>query len=45
MLIRVWQEHEYRMDVCRVTRGANIEYLKLSKKNLSRICCGCEQLH
>jgi len=31
MLTRVWQELEYRIDVCRVTRGAHIEYLKLSK--------------
>jgi len=23
----VWQELEYRIDVCRVTRGAHIEYL------------------
>jgi hypothetical protein len=23
----VWQEHEYRIDVCRVTRGAHIEHL------------------
>jgi hypothetical protein len=27
MLTRVWQELEYRMDVCRVTRGAHIEHL------------------
>jgi hypothetical protein len=33
MLTRVWQEIEYRIDVCRVTRGANIEHLHLSKKN------------
>jgi hypothetical protein len=31
MLTRVWQEPEYRIDVCRVTRGAHIEYLHLSK--------------
>jgi hypothetical protein len=24
---RVWQEHEYRIDVCRVTRGTYIEHL------------------
>jgi len=24
MLMRVWQELEYRIDVCRVTHGANI---------------------
>jgi hypothetical protein len=26
-LTRVWQELDYRIDVCRVTRGAHIEYL------------------
>ena len=33
MLTCVWQQLEYRIDVCRVTRGAHIEYLYLSKKN------------
>jgi hypothetical protein len=27
MLTRVWQELEYRIDVCRVTRDAHIELL------------------
>jgi hypothetical protein len=27
MLKRVWQELEYRIDVCRVTRDAHIEHL------------------
>jgi hypothetical protein len=27
MLMRVWQELERRIDVCRVTRGAHIEHL------------------
>jgi hypothetical protein len=27
MLTRVWQELEYRIDVCRVGRGAHIEHL------------------
>ena len=27
MLTRVWQKLEYRIDVCRVTRGAHIEHL------------------
>jgi hypothetical protein len=27
MLTRVWQELEYRIDVCFVTRGAHIEHL------------------
>jgi hypothetical protein len=26
-LTRVWQELEYRMDVCRVTHGAYVEHL------------------
>jgi len=26
MLTRVWQQLEYRIDVCRVTRGAHIEH-------------------
>jgi endoglucanase Acf2 len=32
---RVWQEREYRIDVCRITRGAHIEHLYLSKKTFS----------
>jgi hypothetical protein len=32
MLTRVWQELEYRIDVCRVTRGAHIEEEKKEKK-------------
>jgi hypothetical protein len=27
MVTRVWQQLEYRIDVCRVTRGAHIERL------------------
>jgi len=27
ILTRVWQGFEYRIDVCRVTRGAHIEHL------------------
>jgi hypothetical protein len=27
VLTRVWQELEYRIDVCRVTRGVQIEHL------------------
>jgi hypothetical protein len=33
MLTHVWQELEYRINVCRVTHGAHIEHLWLSKKN------------
>jgi hypothetical protein len=34
MLTRVWLKLEYRIDVCRVTRGAHIEHLLLSKKSV-----------
>jgi len=44
MLTRVWQELEYRIDVCCVTRGAHIEQL-LKKKKLFQFSCGCEQFH
>jgi len=27
MLTRVWQELEYRIDVCRIARGADIEHI------------------
>jgi hypothetical protein len=27
MLHRVWEELDYRLDICRVTRGAHIEHL------------------
>jgi hypothetical protein len=27
MVTRVWQQLEYRVDVCRVTRGAHIKHL------------------
>ena len=29
MLTRVWQELEYRIDVCRLSRGAQIEHIWL----------------
>jgi hypothetical protein len=32
MLKHVWQQLEYRIDVCRVIPGAHIEHLYLSKK-------------
>jgi hypothetical protein len=35
MLTCVWQELEYLIDVCRVTRGAHIAHLLLSKKTFS----------
>jgi hypothetical protein len=35
MLMRVWQELEYRIDVCRVIHSSHIEHLWLSKKVFS----------
>jgi hypothetical protein len=32
-LTRVWQELQYRIDMCRVTRGAHIKLLYLKKNN------------
>jgi hypothetical protein len=43
MLTPVWQELEYRIDVCRVTRGVHIERFYLSKK--IQLSCDCEQFH
>ena len=35
MLTRVWNEMDYRIDVCRVTKGGHIEHLwNIEKKNL-----------
>jgi hypothetical protein len=33
MLTRVWQEFDYRVDICRVTKGAHIEQLKVAVRN------------
>jgi hypothetical protein len=44
MLTCVWQELEYRIDVCRVTRGAHIE-VSSCQKNFFSFSCGCEQFH
>jgi hypothetical protein len=41
---REWQELEYRIDVCLVTRGAHIEHLWLLKK-LFQFSCDFEQFH
>jgi hypothetical protein len=35
MLTRVWQELEYLIDVCRVSRGVYIEHLVVKKKTSS----------
>jgi hypothetical protein len=41
MLTRMWQELEYRTDVCNVTRGVHIENLQLSLQ----FSCYCEHFH
>jgi hypothetical protein len=44
ILTRVWQVLEYRIDVCRVTRGAHIEISSCQKTSF-QFSCGCEQFH
>jgi hypothetical protein len=34
MLTRVWQEFDYRVDICRVTKGAHIEHLQVAVTNV-----------
>jgi hypothetical protein len=34
MLQRVWEELDYRLDVCRVTKGAHIEHLCCTEAEL-----------
>jgi len=34
MLTRVWNEMDYRIDVCRITKGGHIEHVIYVKKNL-----------
>jgi len=45
MLTRVWQELEYRIDMCRVTIGAHSDTFTVIKKKLFQISCGIEQFH
>jgi hypothetical protein len=44
MLTRVWQELEYRIDVCRVILGPHRTSLVIKKK-LRPFSCSCEQFH
>jgi hypothetical protein len=37
MLPRVWDEFDYRVDVCRVTQGAHIEGLCLMHEKLGQL--------
>ena len=37
MLHRVWDEFDYRVDVCRVTQGAHIEGLCLTYEKLGEL--------
>jgi hypothetical protein len=37
MLHRVWDEFDYRVDVCRVAQGAHIEGLRLTPEKLGQL--------
>jgi hypothetical protein len=37
MLHRVWDEFDYRVDMCRVTQGANIEGFWLTHEKLGQL--------
>jgi hypothetical protein len=37
MLHRVWDEFDYRVDVCHVTQGAHIEGLRLTHEKLGQL--------
>ena len=41
MLINTWQELEYRLDICRATKGAHIEVYECTEvhKNLFELLC------
>ena len=47
MLTRVWQELEYRIDACRVTRGVHTSNISScqKKKKLFRFSSVCEKFH
>jgi hypothetical protein len=34
MLTRVWDEMDYRINVCRISKGGYIEHYELCKRNL-----------
>ena len=34
MLTNIWREVEYRLDICRATKGAHIEIYELCKKTV-----------
>ena len=40
---RVWQQLEYRIYVCRVTRGSHIISSYQKKKNFFQFSCGCDR--
>ena len=45
MLKRVWQELDYRIDICRVTRGAHIEHLWADFGKLGHLHYLCVKLY
>ena len=45
MLKRVWQELDYRIDICRVTKGAHIEHLWADFGKLGHLRYLCVKLY
>ena len=45
MLTLVWQELEYWVDVCRVTRGAHSDTSLVVSNKQNQFSCSCEQFH
>ena len=37
ILHRVWDEFDYRVDVCRVTQGSHVEGLRLTHEKLGQL--------
>jgi hypothetical protein len=45
MLKRAWQELDYRIDICRVMKGAHIEYLSADFGKLGHLHYLCVKLY
>ena len=45
MLKRVWQELDYRIDICRITKGAHIEHLRADFGKLGHLHYLCVKLY
>jgi len=45
MLQTVWNELDYRIDVCRITKGAHIEHLQGMEQKLGVLFCEIENTY